>query len=82
MTLRDTEPCMPVADDDAITLRMIEAALAIVECERDSDHAIAVCAAPESVGRSRSEIPAAPVAVENSDDFGRLDFDVDMGDVA
>ncbi len=68
MITRDghTEPLLPIADDldevdqdDVETLREIKAALAFVEADRNSDHDISVCTAPESVGSRRSEFPAA-----------------------
>ncbi len=69
MALRgDTEPAIPIAepietivvdedaDDQEITLSMIRAAGV---SDPVSDHAIAVCIEPESVGTRRSEIPVA-----------------------
>ncbi len=66
----DTEPAISVhvvedTSDDEPTLRMMRAALRLVP-DDDSDHDIAVCVAPESVGRSRSEIPVALPVIQVS----------------
>ncbi len=60
-----TEPKMPAADevnqDDVATLREIESALEYVESEskHSSDHDIAICTDPISVGKRRQEFLAA-----------------------
>ena len=48
-----------ISEDDIETLRLIESAVQYLDDTSDVDSAIASCVAPESVGRSRSEIPVS-----------------------